>query len=297
MTDRGSHFDNGEVHAWCSAHNVKHHVVAAYSPWINGLVENANRKLLGRLKQNCSPGLGEDEYELTKAEDLTWAWPDHFDTTIHQLNECIIPAFKFSLKELLLGIVINTIPTPLSDASVAPSTSEVNIHMAYVDQQWLDGANHTAAHSMRQKDTFDKKVVQSYAGEVIFKPGQLVQVYANAMEMTLASTRQLTPRWSAPRQVVSKVGNSYTLTSLEGFPVKGLFHARRLHHFIPRDSTALATLQEMLQDRDADMGNKTEEIHLIMEEELEDALELEDENPECNPGGTHLEEGANVTGA
>jgi transposase InsO family protein len=199
MTDRGSHFDNGEVRTWCSVHNMKHHVVAAYSPWINGLVENANGKLLGRLKWNCSPGLGEDKYELTKAEDLTWAWPDHFNTAIRQLNECIISAFKFSLKELLLGLVINTIPTPLSDASIAPSTSEVNVHMAYVDQKWLDGANHTAAHSMRWKDTFDKKVVQSYAGEVIFEPGQLVQVYANTMEMTLVSTRKLTPRWSAPR--------------------------------------------------------------------------------------------------
>jgi transposase InsO family protein len=47
MTDGGSHFDNGEVRAWCAAHNTTHQVIVAYSPWINGLVENANGKLLG----------------------------------------------------------------------------------------------------------------------------------------------------------------------------------------------------------------------------------------------------------
>jgi transposase InsO family protein len=106
MTDGGSHFKNGDVRAWCEANEVKHQIVAAYAPWVNGLVENANGKLLGRLKRLCSPGLGEDEYQEVKPDDIGKAWPDHFDTTIRQLNERIIPAFQFSPKELLLGIVV-----------------------------------------------------------------------------------------------------------------------------------------------------------------------------------------------
>jgi len=114
MTDGRSHFDNGDVQAWYTAHSANHHVVAAYSPWINGLVENANAKLLGCLKRLCSPGLGEDEYENTRVEDLTWTWPDHFNTAIRKLNECIILVFKFSPKELLLGLVVNTVSTAVS---------------------------------------------------------------------------------------------------------------------------------------------------------------------------------------
>ncbi|KAG2739640.1 hypothetical protein P692DRAFT_201673688, partial [Suillus brevipes Sb2] len=84
------------------------------------------------------------------------------------------------------------------------TVSEVNVHMAYVDQQRLDGASHIAAHATKRKSVFDKKVLRSHAGEVIFEPGQLVQVYANATEMTMASSKKLIPRWSAPRRVVSR---------------------------------------------------------------------------------------------
>lgn len=210
MTDGGSHFDNGEVRTWCEAHGSKHHVVAAYAPWINGLVENANGKLLGRLKRLCSPNLGEDEYDDGNAQNMANSWPDHFDNAIRQLNERIIPAFKFSPKELMLGLVINTNPTPVKDATEELSTSEVNVHMAYVEQQRIDGADHTAKHTVRRKAVFDRRVNKSHAGEVIFETDQLVQVYANALDFTLASSRKLQPRWSAPRRVITRVGNSYT---------------------------------------------------------------------------------------
>lgn len=68
MMDGGSHFDNGDVYAWCKAHGTKPHVVAAYSPWVN--IENVNGKLLGQLKRLCNPNLGEDEYEDVRAEDI-----------------------------------------------------------------------------------------------------------------------------------------------------------------------------------------------------------------------------------
>lgn len=50
MTDGSSHFDNKEVREWCRKRGVKFVVVAAMSPWANGLVEGTNSKILGRLK-------------------------------------------------------------------------------------------------------------------------------------------------------------------------------------------------------------------------------------------------------
>jgi len=38
MTDGGKHFDNAAVKDFCAKWSCKHHIVAAYSPWINGLV-------------------------------------------------------------------------------------------------------------------------------------------------------------------------------------------------------------------------------------------------------------------
>jgi hypothetical protein len=268
---------------------MKHQVAAAYSPWINGLVENANGKLIGRLKRLCSPGLGEDEYENAKGEELTWRWPDYFDTAIQQLNERIIPAFQFSPKELLLGLVINTTPTLFADTNTEPTLSEVSVQMAYVDQQRLDGASHAASHTTKRKATFDKRVLQSHAGEVIFESGQLVQVYVNATEMTMVSSKKLVPRWSAPRRVASRFGNSYTLTTLEGFPINGLFHARRLHRFIPQNGTALAALQEALQDKEVDKEEISQEMQLIeiTMEEMESEEEIED-NEEAEMHTRHV---------
>ncbi|KAI9569553.1 hypothetical protein HD554DRAFT_1991098, partial [Boletus coccyginus] len=107
---------------------------AAYAPWINRLVENVNGKLLGWLKRLCSPGLGKDDYEHVKPENITRAWPDHFNTAIRQLNECIIPSLQFSPKELLLGFIVNITRTPPTVSITEPVQHDVIIQMMYVDQ-------------------------------------------------------------------------------------------------------------------------------------------------------------------
>jgi hypothetical protein len=41
MLDGGRHFDNKEVRELCGKWGTKTHIVAAYSPWVNGLVKGA----------------------------------------------------------------------------------------------------------------------------------------------------------------------------------------------------------------------------------------------------------------
>ena len=62
MTDGGPHFDNKAVHDFCAGWGTDTHIISAYSLWVNGLVEGANKILLHILKQLCSPNLGEDDY-------------------------------------------------------------------------------------------------------------------------------------------------------------------------------------------------------------------------------------------
>ena len=149
MTDSGSHFNNGDICTWCEAQGTTHHVTAAYALWINGLVENANRKLLGSLKHLCSPGLGKDDYEQVKPKDITRAWPDHFNTTIRQLNERII-SLQFSPKELLLGFVVNTACTLPPILMTEPTQHNGTIQTAYIHQQHLDGASQTTLHANKR---------------------------------------------------------------------------------------------------------------------------------------------------
>lgn len=50
MTDGGKHFANNEVCELCEEWGTKTHIMAAYSPWVNGLVEGTNKLFLHVLK-------------------------------------------------------------------------------------------------------------------------------------------------------------------------------------------------------------------------------------------------------
>src|SRR4051812_33034948 len=136
MVDGGPKFDNNAVHKMCTSCNIELRIIPGYSPWINGLVEGMNAKLLGRLKQLCSPNLGKDEYN---AMDVPASWPDHLEAAIKAINNGILSNLKFSPNELLLGLVINTDHTPPNCTEDKVSAEDVDIQMAYVDQQCIDG--------------------------------------------------------------------------------------------------------------------------------------------------------------
>ena len=88
MADGGTHFSGHKVANWCAKHGSQYHQVAAYSPWVNGLLEGTNGKLLSQLKCLCAPNLGEDEWEkMTPFADLPENWPTFLNTAIEQLNK------------------------------------------------------------------------------------------------------------------------------------------------------------------------------------------------------------------
>ena len=87
MADCGSHFMGHDVAKWCLEHGSRYEQVAAYSPWVNGLLEGTNGKPLSHLKRLCAPDLGEDEYaQMTSFKNLTHNWLTYFDMVIKQLN-------------------------------------------------------------------------------------------------------------------------------------------------------------------------------------------------------------------
>jgi hypothetical protein len=175
MSDGGKHFKNNEVRQCCEKWGGRHHVVAAYSPWINGLVEGTNKILLYILARLCAPEVGEDGWQGMNWTDLPKKWPDHFDEAIQILNWRILPALKFSPRELLLSLIVNTTPTPLEVSSSMPTPSDFDTHMAYAAQQRLDGYSEAIRHAMDRKTRFDRRVVESREGEVVFTKGQLVK--------------------------------------------------------------------------------------------------------------------------
>jgi hypothetical protein len=158
MCDGGPEFDNAVVRAYCESKGMKFQVVPAYSPWVNGLLEGMNSKLLGRLKRLCTPDLGEDDYEAMSATDLPKNWPNHLDEAVEYLNNRILPNLRYSPNELLFGLVINTPHTGPMLATAELQEEDVTIQMAYMDQQRIDGYSQILDHARKRKDVFDKKV-------------------------------------------------------------------------------------------------------------------------------------------
>jgi hypothetical protein len=80
---------------------------------------------------------------------LPKSWPDHFQEAINVLNWQILPALKFSPKELLLGLVVNTASTPLEASTSVLTPSDIDNHLTYAAQQRLDGYAEAINHAIR----------------------------------------------------------------------------------------------------------------------------------------------------
>jgi hypothetical protein len=229
MVDGGSHFNNKEVQGFCKERGIKLHIVAIYSPWVNGLAEGTNKILLGILKRMCAPYLGEDDYALiTDFTDLPKDWPDHLDEPVRQLNRRILPSLKFSPNELAFSSVVNTNRTDPDIAATEPTVEEVNLHMAYAEQQNLDGQAQMVIHANKRKEVFNQNVLKKHLKEDIFKLGELVQVHRTELIFTHSTTQKLAPQWSPPFRITSRIRNTYKLETLNGSAAKGEYSACRL---------------------------------------------------------------------
>ena len=178
MVDGGSHFNCIEVQDYCESIGSKLHVMAAYAPWLNGLLEGSNGILLNALKRLCTPGLGEDDYENMALKDLPSNWPEYLDIAIKHLNDQILPSLKYSPNELLLGLVVNSRRTDSPEGIRPPTDQEVALHLMLVEQQHLDGYAATVDHAIKHKNIFNAKLHQRAPRNVVFQEGDLVQIHA-----------------------------------------------------------------------------------------------------------------------
>jgi hypothetical protein len=80
-----------------------------------------------------------------------------------------LPSLKFSPNELAFGSVVNTNQTDPDIVATEPTSEEVNVHMAYVEQQNLNGQAQTVLRVNKRKAVFDRSVVKKHPKEIIFK--------------------------------------------------------------------------------------------------------------------------------
>lgn len=234
------------------------------------------------------PEVGEDRWQATTWDKLPATWPDHFDKAVHILNWHILPTLKFSPKEILLGLVVNTTKMPMEVSSLFLPPSDIDMHMTYTVQQRLTGYAEAVHHARRWKSAFNRKVIKSKVGVVEFKRGQLVQVYNNKLAQMLSTECKLTPLWSPPRCVAEHLLNSYRLETLDGTPLDRLFNVWCLRSFALREGTELAAQQKIFEER---LASQEPEAAGPSEMDVEVSSDKEDEEvAEEDPGDSEWEE-------
>ena len=101
MTDGGLHFNNAEVNEYCQKQGIEHIMTPAYTPWANGLIENANKILLGHLKCLCAPDLEDVNGDEAEPIAMPAQWTEHLDEAIWSMEDRILPTLGFTPQELL----------------------------------------------------------------------------------------------------------------------------------------------------------------------------------------------------
>ena len=151
MTDGGTHFTSHKVTEFCDMVGTKTHGVPAYSPWItsNGLVKGTNKLLIYILALLCMPKLDEDGWHEMDVNNLPRNWPDYFMNAINLLNHHLLPSLKFSPKELMLGLIVNTLKTSLEVSMSTITPEDIKTHRPYVAQQQMDAHSEVVRHADR----------------------------------------------------------------------------------------------------------------------------------------------------
>ena len=237
MTDRGSHFKNTEVDAFCQDNGIQHITTAAYAPWVNGLAESTNNLLLSRLKRLCAPNLDEETGEVNP-ESIPRNWPDHLNEAV-PLNDQIIPTLNATPREILFAMALrlntdNTSP----NAPPSPTTnSDLDTHFTLADSFRYNTHLLSITEAQRRKNIFD-----SQARVPNLRIGDLTQVYDSKADFNYSTINKLAPRWSIPCLITGRYLNSFTLSTLQGIPLKGLFHIHRIRPYTPLRGTTLDSI-------------------------------------------------------
>lgn len=121
-----------------------------------------------------------------------------------------------------MGTVINTIPTPISEAATAPMAEDIEQQLAYTRQQQLDAYSHILEHAEEQEAVFNARTEKSRTKTLVeFCINELVQVYCSNLDYTFKMERKLLPKWGPVRRIVARDRNAYKLSTIEGLVLKG----------------------------------------------------------------------------
>ncbi|QRV79931.1 Retrovirus-related Pol polyprotein from transposon opus [Ceratobasidium sp. AG-Ba] len=233
MSDNGSHFDCREVDDWADRNGVGIIHPPPHTPSVNGLIENSNKILLGRLRTLCAEAIGESSGDPDRPPTPPpRSWPHFFQTAIRQMNDRVLSTLGYTPRELLTGVLSSdrkaTVGAQIRQqySGKLSELDQVDVNMALTYAIRSDAEEKALAHAREQKRRFDSKA-KVFFGEA----GDLVQRYNPRWDNTHSNERKLAPKWSGPLRIRERKNASYVLEDLEGELVSPGTHSRHLRPF------------------------------------------------------------------
>lgn len=219
VTDGASHFDCAEVADYLTEQEVEHHVVSAYAPWVNGLVERHNGLLVQTLRKLVVT-------PLTKDSADTLAWSPYLGHAVRELNRRPIEGMaNWSPTELQFGFTIR-------DAKVSVATQPANDAAIRQQRAFVDVMRVEASSTFEESQA--KRVEQSrpHRSSAEYRSGDLVLRHQTQLESTYSTLAKMAPRWVGPYVVSSRQRKSYVVrSSLDGREER--IHQDRLKPYWP----------------------------------------------------------------
>ncbi|KAJ7172819.1 hypothetical protein C8R43DRAFT_943893 [Mycena crocata] len=136
-------------------------------------------------------------------------------------------------------MVINTTETGVETASTGITLDDIDMQQAYAGQQRFDGYARAVKHGAVRKAAFDRRVEGSKAGEVVFAPGDLVQVLDPKFKKTFLTSKKILPEWSGAFRIKERLLNSYIIETIYGQELSGEYNSRRLRHLTAPKGSSL----------------------------------------------------------
>ncbi|EPQ28449.1 uncharacterized protein PFL1_04275 [Pseudozyma flocculosa PF-1] len=242
VTNGGSHFDCQEVAVYLESVGTLHHITPAYAPWVNGMVERANRSLLDELKKLSAPA------EIPLGEIASAQWLPNLDEALRAINRHPMKELA-DLSPLQLHYGLTRYPREdLVAATVEPTVEQRQLARAFVD---VDRERAQIRHLGSQDRQLRTSAPQHEPEE--FKEGDLVLKYESRLRSTYATAAKLAPRWTGPYVVEAKFRRSYRIRLLADAAHIERAHRRRLKRFwpaLPEDNADLNALDAAFDKTD-----------------------------------------------
>jgi len=103
---------------------------------------------------------------------------------LNPITRCHPFELDFSPKELMLGMVVNTSVNTRREGITCDSLATFRLKwLTLCSTIWMDTPQQSPiTHAVHRKTAFDRGVRARGPGEVVFRPGQLVQLYRSDLD-------------------------------------------------------------------------------------------------------------------